>query len=57
MEFIVLIIPKYNFYKIIFEDEFLDHNEFKTQNQIIETLKLIGLPRDSFTCDLCIKDL
>ena len=55
MKFIVLVIPKFNFYNILFEDEFLDHNEFRTQNQIIEILKLIGLNREEFTCDICYK--
>lgn len=55
MKYIVVIIPKFNFYKIIFEDEFMDNNEFKTQNIIIMTLETLGLKREEFSCDLCSK--
>lgn len=57
MKYIVVIIPKFKFYKIIFEDEFTDGNEFRTQNIIIETLELLGLKREEFTCDLYHKSL
>ena len=53
MKFIVIIIPKFNFYKIIFEEDFIDNNEFTTQNTIIEILKLLGI--ENYTCDLCYK--
>lgn len=55
MKYIVVIIPKYDFYKIIFEDEFIDGNEFRTQNLIIEVLQVLGLDRKEFTCDLWTK--
>ena len=55
-KFIVVIIPCFKFYKIIFEDEFIDNNEFKTQNAIIEILKLLGLDNNQYTCDLCFKE-
>lgn len=54
-KYIVVIIPKFNFYQILFEEDFLDGNEFRTQNTIIEVLDLMGIPRDSYTCDLCYK--
>ena len=51
MKYIVVIIPAFEFYKVIFEDEFVG-TEFQTQNKIIETLKLLGLKRDEFIVDL-----
>lgn len=57
MKYIVVIIPKFNFYKVIFEDEFIDGNEFKTQNLTIEVLKTLGLERKDFTCDLYSKQI
>ena len=51
MKYIVVIIPEFEFYKVIFEDEF-EGTEFQTQNKIIETLKLLGLTRDDFIVDL-----
>lgn len=56
MKFIVVIIHKINYYSIIWEDNFIDDNEFKTQNNIIETLNLLGLEKDKdYICDLCFK--
>lgn len=57
MNYIVVIIPKFNFYKILFEEDFMKSDgkphEFRTQNLIIETLVTLGLKREEFTCDLC----
>lgn len=55
MKFIIVIIPRYDFYTILFEDDFISNNEFRTQNQIIEVLKILGFERDEFICDLCYK--
>ena len=55
MKLIVVIIHKTNYYTIISEDDFIDGNEFKTQNQIVEVLQLLGFTRDDFTCDLIFK--
>lgn len=55
MKFIVVIIPKFNYYNIIFEDDFINHNEFRTQNLIIEVLKLLGFNDKDYICDLCYK--
>lgn len=55
MKCIVVIIPDFKYYNIILEDEFLQGNEFRTQNLIIEILELLGLSRNSFTCDIIIK--
>ena len=57
LKYIVVIIPEFKFYNIIFESEFIDHNEFRTQNLIIKSLKLLGLKNDKFVCDLCYKSL
>ena len=51
MKIIVVVIPKINYYHIITEEEFFDNNEFRTQNFIIEVLKLF-LEREEFICDL-----
>lgn len=57
IHFIVVIIPKWNFYTVIFEDEFIQKNACRTQNEIIEVLKTLGLKYEKdFTCDLCTKD-
>lgn len=56
MKFIVVIIHKINYYSIIWEDSFINGNEFRTQNNIIETLNLLGLEQDKdYICDLCYK--
>ena len=56
VKYVVVIIPKFNFYQIIFEKDFIGGNEFRTQNTIIETLELLGLERKDFTCDLCFHE-
>lgn len=56
-KFIVVIIPIFKFYKVIFEDEFINGNEFETQNTIIKLLKLFGLDDNQYTCDLCFKEI
>ena len=55
MKFIVVIIHKIKYYSIIWEDEFINENEFVTQNTIIKTLKLLGLEDKDFICDLCYR--
>lgn len=56
VKFIVVIIHKINYYNIIWEDNFIDGNEFRTQNSIIETLNLLGLKQgQDYICDLCFK--
>ena len=56
MKYIVVIIHKVNYYNIIWEDNFINGNEFRTQNIIIETLNLLGLRQDKdYICDLCFK--
>ena len=55
MKFIIVIIPRYDFYNILFENDFIDSNEFKTQNQIIEVLEILGFKREEFICDLCYR--
>lgn len=57
LKYIVVIISKFNFYKVIFEKDFLTSggrkNEHYTQNLIIEVLKTLGLTYNKdFTCDL-----
>ena len=41
--------------RVIFEDEFIDKNEFRTQNEIIEVLKLLYEEKD-FSVDLFTKE-
>lgn len=59
LKYIVVIIPKFNFYKVIFEKDFFisdlgRKNEYYTQNLIIESLETLGLKlNEDFTCDLC----
>lgn len=52
MKYIVVIIPELKFYKVIFEKDFINGNEFRTQNEIIDVLKTLGLKREEFVCDL-----
>ena len=42
--------------KVIFEDEFINGNEFRTQNELIECLSLLYDRRD-FEVDLYFKTL
>lgn len=42
--------------KVIFEDEFINGNQFTTQNEIIEVLKLL-LDKKDFSVDLYSKIL
>lgn len=57
MKFIIVIIPKFDYYTILFENDFIDNNEFRTQNQIIELLKILGFEREEFICDLCYRSI
>ena len=55
-KFIVVVIPRLKEYRIIFEEKFIEGNEFLTQNTIINVLKLFGLePEIDFICDLCFR--
>ena len=57
ISFIVVIIPKWDFYTILFEDEFIQKSAVVTQNEITEVLKKLGLKYGKdFTCDWCTKD-
>ena len=56
MIYIIVIIPKYNFYKVIFEDEFIENDEYKTQNLIAEVIKLLGFNSKEYICHLCYKE-
>lgn len=42
--------------RVIFEDEFIDNNQFRTQNEIIEVLGLLYNKKD-FDVDLCFKQI
>lgn len=53
MKYIIVRIK--NEVKVIFQDEFMDHNEFRTQNTIIEVLKLLRI--EDFNVELCFKDI
>lgn len=50
MKYIVIRLK--NEVKVLFEDEFIDGNEFKTQNEIIEVFKLMFNEKD-FEVELC----
>ena len=53
MKYIVVIIPKFKFYKVIFEKDFIDGKEYRTQNEIIQVLETLSLEYNrDFTCDL-----
>lgn len=54
MKYIVVRIKDY--VRVIFEDEFIDDNEFRTQNEIIEVLKLLHNEKD-FSVDLYFKEI
>ena len=54
MKYIVVRIKDY--VRVIFEDEFIDDNEFRTQNEIIDVLKLLHNEKD-FSVDLYIKEI
>lgn len=41
---------------ILFEDQFIDHNMFKTQNLIIEVLSVL-YEKSEFDVNLCFKEL
>lgn len=57
MKMIIVIIPKFNHYTILTQSYFIDGSEFKTQNEIVEVLKLIGLVNErDFTCDIIYKN-
>lgn len=57
MNVILLIIPQFNYRKIITKKDFLNNNQFYTQNILIETLQAMGLEyKKDFTCDLIILD-
>ena len=49
-----IIIRIKNDTKVIFEDEFIDNNQFRTQNQIIEVLSLL-FDRKDFDVELYTK--
>lgn len=50
-----IIIRIKNNTKVIFEDEFIDNNQFRTQNQIIEVLSLL-FDRKDFDVELYTKE-
>ena len=54
MKYIVVRIKDY--VRIIFKDEFIDGNEFRTQNEIIEVLKLLHNEKD-FSVELYYKEI
>lgn len=42
--------------RVIFKDEFIDNNQFRTQNEIIEVLKLLYNEKD-FNVELFMKEI
>lgn len=54
MKYIVVRIKDY--VRVIFKDEFIDSNEFRTQNEIIEVLKLLHNEKD-FSVELYFKEI
>lgn len=50
MKAIIVIIEDIQDYTIVPEKNFIDGNEFKTQNRIIEVLELLGFKK--YKCDL-----
>lgn len=50
-----IIIRIKNNTKVIFEDEFINNNQFQTQNQIIEVLSLL-FDRKDFDVNLYTKE-
>lgn len=53
IKYIVVRIKDY--VRVIFEDEFFGDNEFRTQNEIIEVLKLLYNEKD-FSVELYFKE-
>lgn len=50
-----IIIRIKNDTKVIFEDEFINNNQFRTQNEIIEVLSLL-LDKKDFDVELYTKE-
>jgi len=38
--------------KVLFEEDFIDHNPYRTQNQIITVLSLLGFAKEDFDVEL-----
>lgn len=49
MEYVVTIIPDFKYYKVVFCK---NGRGVQTQNEIISTLKLLGLWNNNCVCDL-----
>lgn len=57
MKMVIVIIPKFKHYTILTQSDFIDGNEFTTQNEIIKILELLGLVYErDFTCDVIYKN-
>lgn len=53
--YIIVILPKYKKYKIIYEKDFIHNNQYITECEIIKVLKLLGLKYEKdFICDSCV---
>ena len=50
-----IIVRLFDNVKVLFEEDFINNNEFRTQNEIIEVLSKL-FDRKDFSVDLCFKE-